>query len=254
MPKIIIGLDIGGSKIAGIAYNGRILEALTIVTPKNLFEFEKNLIKLADFLSARGKPDKIGIGMAGLLDIKRGVLLNSPNLRFLNGLNLVKLFQANGFKNIKLDNDANCFTRAELMLGQGKNFNNFLAFTLGTGIGGGMVIGRKIYRGLTNRAGEFGHLVIEGEYLEQQFKPARDRHNDNALGGMLGQAFASLANALAPEAIILGGGVATDKRRHFLPVAKKQMNKFLFDKTSEPKLLVSKLKNAGALGAALLWK
>ena len=66
--------------------------------------------------------------------------------------------------------------------------------------------------------------------------------------------FASLVNIFAPEAIILGGGVASDKTRNFLPIAKKEMRKFLFNKADKTEIIISKLKNAGALGAALLVK
>ena len=141
---MIIGLDVGGTKISGIAIDGeKILDKLTIVTPKTLFEFERNLLKLVDFLSAKGKPSAIGIGMAGLVDSEKGIVIRSPNIKYIKNLSLVKLFNLNGFKKVKVDNDANCFTRAEMLLGNGKKLNNFVALTLGTGIGGGIVIGRK---------------------------------------------------------------------------------------------------------------
>jgi glucokinase len=251
----IIGLDIGGTKITGIIYkDGRIIDSLTIVTPKNLHQFEKSLLKLVDFLSAKGKPAAIGIGIAGLVDSKKGIAVYSPNMGFIKNLNLVKFFQVNGYKNIKADNDANCFTRAELILGQGKTLNNFLALTLGTGIGGGIVIDRRLYRGHDNMGGELGHMLYQADFLEKQFQAARDKKNNRQLGAMFGSVFASLVNIFAPQAIILGGGVATDKTRNFLPLAGKEMKKYLFNKNSKTKILVSKLKNAGALGAALLWK
>ena len=255
MAKNIIGLDIGGTKINGVVFNGnKIIEQLTIVTPKNLFEFERNLLKLVDFLSANKKIHAIGIGMAGLIDSKKGKIIRSPNIRFANNLEAIKFFRLNGFKNVKIDNDANCFTRAELMLGQGKKFQNFLAMTLGTGIGGGIVINRKLYRGQDNMGGELGHILLNAEYLENAFQTARDSRNNQRLGAIFAKAFGGLINIFGPEAIIIGGGVATDKTRHFLPLAEKEMQKFLLNKNANTKILVSKLKNAGALGAALLWK
>lgn len=251
----IIGIDIGGTKITGVVTDGKkVLRDLTIVTPKNLFEFERNLIKLADFLSVGVKIGGIGIGIAGLVNAKRGIVRRSPNIKFIHDLTLVKFFKLNGFKTVKVDNDANCFTRAEMLLGQGRSFRNFLALTLGTGIGGGIVIDRKIYRGQNNAGAELGHIMFDGSFLEKKFQKARDQKNDRELGIMFGQAFAGLVNVFAPQAIILGGGVVTDRSRHFLRIAQKVMKKFVFDRKVPTKILISKLKNAGALGAALMLK
>jgi glucokinase len=251
--KNIIGLDIGGTKISGVVWDGkRVVESLTIVTPKNLFEFERNLLKLTDFLSANKTIHGLGVGMAGLIDSQRGKIIRSPNIKFANNLAAIKFFRLNGFKKVKIDNDANCFTRAELFLGQGKNYRNFLALTLGTGIGGGIVINGGIYRGQDNLGGELGHLLLGGGYLEKKFKKARDQRDNRKLGLLFGHAFAGLINIFAPQALIIGGGVATDKTRHFLPLAEKEMKKYLFYKEAKTKILVSKLKNAGAIGAALL--
>ena len=248
----VIGLDIGGTKINGVLYDGKkILHELSIVTPKNLYDFEKHVLKLADFLSAQDRAAGVGIGIAGLVDSAKGMVVRSPNMQFIQNLNLVKFFQKNGYKNVKVDNDANCFTRYEQLKGLGTKHKNFIALTLGTGIGGGIVTGGQIYRGAKNAGAELGHIVVNGQYLEDLFKPARDSRNNVALGKILGQAFASFANIFAPEAIILGGGVATDKTRNFIPLINKEMRKFLFDHKSPVKILVSKQKKAGALGAAL---
>lgn len=247
-----IGLDIGGTKINGVVYDGKIVShELSIVTPNNLHDFEKHLLKLVDFLTAEEEISGIGIGIAGLVDSKNGVVVRSPNMKFVKNLNLVKFLTSHGFKNIKVDNDANCFTRYELQKGLGKKLKNFITLTLGTGIGGGIVIDGKIYRGSNNSGGELGHIVIDSKYLESLFKPARDSRNNAALGKILGQAFVGFINIFAPEAIILGGGVATDKTRNFVPLIKKEIQKYLFDKKSKTKILVSKQKKAGALGAAL---
>jgi glucokinase len=252
MNKNVIGLDIGGTKINGILFDGKkVLKELTIVTPDNLYQFESSLLKLVDFLSIGKKITGIGVGMAGLIDSEKGIAIHSPNIKFVKNLNLEKFFGLNGFKDSKIDNDANCFTRAELYLGQGKTLNNFIALTLGTGIGGGIVINRQIYRGEGNLGAELGHIVTKGAFLEKEFQKARDKRNDHELGVMLGQSFASFINIFSPQAIILGGGVATDKTRHFLPIAEKEIKKFLFSPKAKTKIVVSKLKNAGALGAAL---
>ena len=93
--------------------------------------------------------------------------------------------------------------------------------------------------------------VAKYEVLRKQLKDAKDYKK---LGQIIGRAFAGLANIFAPEAIILGGGVAQNAGNKFLPAAKKEMKKYLFDENLKTKILVSKLKNAGAIGAALLIK
>ncbi len=249
-----IGVDIGGTKITGALFlNHKPLKELTIATPKNFADFKHGLIKLVDFLSVGEKTYGVGIGMAGLVDAQKGLVVYSPNIKFIKKFELTEFFKLNGYKKVKIDNDANCFTRAELILGHGKKLNNFLALTLGTGIGGGIVVNRNLYRGKNNAGGELGHILVNEEFLETVFKKARDYKNNQALGKILGQAFATLTNIFSPEAIILGGGVSVDKNRHFISIANLEMKKYLFNKTFVPKILVSKINNAGAVGAALLF-
>ncbi len=251
--KNIIGIDIGGTKITGIVYDGKkIIDELTVVTPKNLFEFERNIIKLADFLSAKRKISGLGAGMAGLVDQKNGMVRHSPNIKFIRDLNLAKLLKLNGIKRVRVDNDANCFARAELMLGQGRKFKNFLALTLGTGIGGGIVINRRLYRGENNFGAELGHIVLGEEFFEAAFKRFRDKKDYKQVGRVVGKALASFINIFAADAVIIGGGFGSDQSKKYLPAAKLEMRQYLFDKNAETEILVSQLKNAGALGAALL--
>lgn len=271
MAKNIIGLDIGGTKITGILFDPsrsasaspgaraeadgkKVLKHLTIVTPKNGFEFERNLIKLCDFLSAKEKIRSVGIGIAGLVNPKKGVVKYSANFQFKKNLDLIKLFKANGFKKVAIDNDANCFTRAEMLLGQGRKYKNFLTLTLGTGVGGGIVIDGKIYRGVNNLGAEFGHLVYNGGFLEKHFQKTRVEDDYKEMSVILGRGFAGLVNIFASQAIILGGSVSHNAGPKFVPGAKKEMRKFLFNEKAQVQILVSKLKNAGALGAALLVK
>lgn len=253
--KYVIGIDIGGTKINGVLWNGKsIVKELTIVTPDNLFDFEKNLIKLCDFLSAKNKISGVGVGMAGIVDKAKAQVVSSPNIKFANNLNLAKLFKLNGYTKVEVDNDANCFTRAELTVGLGKKFKNFLAFTLGTGVGGGMVLDGKIYRGATGRGAEFGHMVFGENYLEKTFQKYRDQNNYKEMGKLMGRAFASLANVFIPDAIILGGAVSLNAGKKFLPYAQSELKKFVLDKSKIPGVYISKLKNAGAVGAALIIK
>ncbi len=80
----------------------------------------------------------------------------------------------------------------------------------------------------------------------------RDKEDFKSLGMLLGRTFAGLTNIFEPEAIILGGGVALNEQRKFLPEAEKELGRFVFDSRKRPRILVSRLNQAGALGAALL--
>src|SRR5690242_20222633 len=102
--KFVIGLDIGGTKISGVLFAGaKAVKQLSINTPHDLFNFEKNLLKLVDFLSAGEKVSAIGVGMAGLVDVKKGIVRYSPNIKFVKNLNLLKFFRLNGFKRVRVD-------------------------------------------------------------------------------------------------------------------------------------------------------
>jgi len=142
--KNVIGIDIGGTKIAGIVFNGKkVLRELTIVTPKTLVEFKRNLIKLVDFLSADVKIADVGIGMAGVMDAGKQTARYSPNIKYINNFNFKGLF-GNKIKTA-LANDAKCFALAEAKLGQGKNCDSVVGVILGTGVGSGFVLDGKVY-------------------------------------------------------------------------------------------------------------
>lgn len=251
--KPVIGIDIGGTKTAGVVWDGKkILNELTIITPKTLLEFERHLLKLVDFLSTGRKIGGVGIGIAGQVDNKKGVVGHSPNMPFIKNLKLANFFRVNGINNVKIDNDASGFTRGEMNLGQGKKFKNFIGLTLGTGVGGGIVINRQLYRGLNNSGAELGHAVIGDEFFEAAFRRLRDKRDYKQAGKLIGKALASYINIFAPEAIIIGGGFGRNEQKKYLPAANIEIKKYLFNKKINTKILISKLNNAGALGAALL--
>ena len=250
----IIGLDVGGTKISGVLFDGKkVLKELTIKTPDNLFEFERNLLKLADFLSVGSKVSGVGIGMAGLMDFKKGIAIHSPNIKFVKNLFLRKLFQLNGYKNVEIENDARCFALSESLIGYGKNKNNVVCLTLGTGIGGGLVYNGKLIRGSHFGAGEVGHMIYEGQItFEKAFQKARDRKDNRALANIVGNLLTNIYRLTDPDLIVLGGGVAMSKNRNFINEATKKCAKNLVTYKIKPQVKTSKLKNAGAIGAALL--
>ena len=129
--KYIIGVDIGGSKINTIIFNdSKIFKSAKIPTPKNnRKEFlEKLEILIRKLVSDIGKKEiyGIGCGIAGALDLKRGTVLKSPNLKFLDSFD-VKNWLEKKFKTaVKIDNDARCFLRGEYLFGAGRGYKNIV--------------------------------------------------------------------------------------------------------------------------------
>jgi glucokinase len=250
--KNVIGIDIGGTKITGIVFNGtKSVKELTIATPKTAAEFKRNLEKLVDFLSVDVKISAVGIGMAGVIDVKRKVAVYSPNIKYIKNFNFNGLFG----KKIKIAvaNDAKCFALAEAKLGQGKNYNSVVGVILGTGVGSGFVLGGKVYAGSHYGAGEVGRMFYDGKHtFESLFQKARDSQNNKQLSQIVGMLLWNFCRMLDPNIIILGGGVATDRKRKFVEQAKTICAGMFSSYRIKPRIAVSKLKNAGAIGAALL--
>jgi glucokinase len=250
--KNVIGIDIGGTKITGVVFDGKkAVKDLTIVTPKNLFEFERALIKLVDFLSAGFKITAIGVGMAGVIDVDRKIAKYSPNIKYINNFDFKGLF---GKKTrLKVANDAKCFALAEATLGQGKGCNPVVGLILGTGVGSGFILDGKVCTGEHYGAGEVGRMLYDGrQTFESLYQKARDAHNNKQLSKIVAMLLWNFCRMLDPGIIVLGGGVATDRKRKFVEEAKTICAGMFSSYRIMPRVVVSKLKNPGALGAALL--
>ncbi len=249
----IIGLDIGGTKISGIVYDSKnVLRELTMATPKNLAGFKQAVEKLISLLKAGRQIKGLGIGLAGIVNDK-GTVIYSPNMKFLDNFNLGKFCKDFNFKKVQIDNDANCFTLAEARLGRGRGYKNFVGLTLGTGVGGGIICGKELFRGSRGSAGEVGHIMADFKYdSEHYYQAARDKKDYKKMGEVVGLLFANIINLLDVEAIVLGGTVAIKYSKDFLPYALKIVKKHVVNKNNLPKIVVSNLKNSGSLGAALL--
>ena len=161
---ISFGIDIGGTftKIIVINKKGRVLKSDTVKTPiklcaKDFLIFLSDIIKLW-CKELKIKKSVVGIGIAGDTDYKKGILRFAPNIPW-NNLKIAKgLKKLTGFKTF-VSNDANMATFG-IYKKEFKNCRNIIALTLGTGIGGGIIIDGKLYQGSTGTAGEFGHTKI----------------------------------------------------------------------------------------------
>lgn len=164
--KKVIGIDLGGTSIAGSIVNerGEILKTQKLVTSKSGSSFEViNGIKdIIDSLCMKDKIYGIGIGSPGFIDTNKGKILSvGGNIEGWAGTNLKD--ELNNFYNlpIKVENDANVATICEAWLGAGRDMSSFIMMTIGTGLGGGIFFkGQGIWRGEHFQAAELGHSIL----------------------------------------------------------------------------------------------
>ncbi len=235
--SLVLGVDIGGSKINMVLWDGKKVLKSWYAQPATLASLRKGL---EIFNRALGSVNfKIGIAVPGLVDEKTGTVLRCPNLPAFNGLNLKRELR----KNVRIGNDAKCFLKAEMEVGVGKGCRNILGVIFGTGIGGEI----NNYCGEDGWAGEFGHMIIDkGKSWEKLYQETKQKPKEQEKINTIG--FANLINVFNPEIIILGGkGIKMPNKGMIsknLLLAKKQMPKFVFSKLKD---------NAVAIGAAMLW-
>ncbi len=162
----IIGLDLGGTfiKTGVVDEKGKILSKKEIPTPQGQGR-EKILETMAEsidyFLQSYPKKEFLGIGIGtpGLVD-EDGKVFLAPNLPDWNNLNLKKIFEEKFSIPVKVENDVNAITWGEYKFGAGKGYDNIICITLGTGLGGGVVLNGKPLRGTKYSAVEIGHMSI----------------------------------------------------------------------------------------------
>ncbi len=165
----VISVDLGGTslRLALLDENATFLKRKTlssqkVQTPHNLVTV---LIKEIKLLKANAKTKKlsvksIALGIPGLVNPKTGRVYRSPHFPLWKDIPLVSKLKSHFDLPIYIDNDANQAALAEAHLGAGKDWQDFILLTLGTGIGGAIVSQKKIFHGSQGFAGEFGHMVI----------------------------------------------------------------------------------------------
>ena len=176
MDKLLCGVDIGGTKLsAGLVYpDGKIHDKITVFDHTSMDEMAVvNLIKdlVMRLLSSNGfiESDLAGISMGfpGHVRYRDGITITTSNLKGFKNFPLRKEVAKNFSVPVKLDNDANAQAFCEFKYGAGRGYDNMIFLTISTGIGAGMILNRKVYRGLTGTAGEFGHTIVDpqSEYI-----------------------------------------------------------------------------------------
>ncbi|MBZ5704599.1 MAG: ROK family protein [Acidobacteriia bacterium] len=169
MKNFSIGVDLGGTnlRIAAVDEQGNLLEKVTLGTrlalgrDQVIHDMCEAIRGLAAKYRDRASLQGIGIGVAGIIDMRKGVLRESPNLPGWADYPVRAEIEKRLGTRVVLENDANCAALGEKWLGAGRAVDDMAMLTLGTGVGGGIVLGGRIWHGMTGMAGEFGHMTIE---------------------------------------------------------------------------------------------
>ncbi|WP_138756348.1 ROK family glucokinase [Paenibacillus sinopodophylli] len=166
--KIYVGVDVGGTAVkVGICNaDGQLLHTYegpteaskgTDTILQNIAKYAQQIVTESDFTWEQ--VDGVGVGIAGFLDIPNGIVKFAPNLKIEN-VNLKGYLEQALNKTVKVNNDANVAALGEAWGGAGKGIAHCVCYTLGTGVGGGIIIEGKIVEGYMGMAGELGHMAI----------------------------------------------------------------------------------------------
>ncbi len=278
-----LGFDIGASSIkAALVKDKEIIKKQLEETPLDLDGLLVSLENIFNGLAVdmpKKEINGLGFGFAGMFDGRREIMLNSPNIGYLDNQPLKKLLEKKfGFSPVKVEHDANCFLLAEKETGLAKKFKNVFYLTLGSGVGGAWMTDGKIFTGSHGAAAEVGHMILDihhgfdlerlvsnkfivsflGAASDQAGKLAEDgdaRAQEvlSQMGKNLGVGVANIINIFDPEAIIISGGLS-EAKKFILPGIEEGIKKFVVSPAArETEILFSQLgRFGGAFGAALL--
>jgi glucokinase len=248
-PTHVIGVDLGGTKILGgvVDRESRIGPRIERPTPTSSTGELVAAIQetVAELLEQPGAIAALGVGIPGTIDQTRGRVVVGTNIPLVE-FDFRDWMQERFDLPVGIDNDANAATLAEWAIGAGRGTRHMVMLTLGTGIGGGLILDGKPYRGAVGAAAELGHMVIQHDgptcqgvcagrgHLEALAsgtaagKAARELFGEGAtahdlvrqaqagneaavdaladIGHKLGSGIGSLVNIFNPEMVVIGGG------------------------------------------------
>ena len=288
-----IGIDLGGTKIEGVALDaeGREFGRRRIATeteggPAHIIARIASLYAGLVY-TIDDAPHSLGVGTPGAISAKTGLLKNS-NTVCLNGQPLPAMLEAALHHPLRVENDANCFALAEALMGAGRGHDCVFGVIMGTGCGGGIVLGGQVRRGPQAIAGEWGHMVIDpagpqcycgahgcvetfisGGGIEKRFA-ARTGRSMTAVDihasavsdpecakavdefyAHFGQAIANLLAVLDPDIVVLGGGLSNIKSLYSRGI--DEVRKRVFSDELTTPIVPNQLgDSAGVIGAALI--
>ncbi|HTZ96456.1 MAG TPA: ROK family protein [Terriglobales bacterium] len=169
MASYSIGVDLGGTnlRIAAVDDQGKLLEKVTLGTQVALGRDRvvNDMCAAIQQVAAKHRDSGtllgIGIGVPGIIDMKTGMVHESPNLPDWADYPARDEIERRLKTRVILENDANAAALGEKWLGAARDFEDMAMLTLGTGVGGGLVLGGRVWHGMTGMAGEFGHITVE---------------------------------------------------------------------------------------------
>lgn len=168
--KYYIGIDLGGTNIAAglVGEDGTLFTRLSVPTRsgRSAGEIVEDMADLAKKAAQEGNVsweeiEAVGMGVPGTANKETGIVEYANNLGFYDEPLVSMMEKALPGKKIRFDNDANAAAWGEYTAGSGKGVKSMLAVTLGTGVGGGIILDGKLYEGVNYAAGEFGHFTID---------------------------------------------------------------------------------------------
>jgi glucokinase len=169
MKEIACGIDIGGTKLAVglVRTDGTLIDGETVYdhVDKEESQVIEDMVNITQHLLQRNslyEKDLLGIGVVypGHIRSKEGITIRSSNLRRFRNYPLRDEIQKHFVVPVVTDNDANAMAYAELRFGAGTGHTSMIFVTMSSGIGAGIIINNRIYRGMTGTAGEFGHMIV----------------------------------------------------------------------------------------------
>ncbi len=268
----IIAVDLGGTNLrVSLVQNNKVVKYIKNKTPKTHKELVDLMFKCIEQLIDK---DVKGIGVASAGPLENGIIKNPPNLPLKN-YNLKAALEKRFKRRVEICNDAHAVAFAESKLGVKKK--NFIVLTIGTGVGGGIIVNGFPYKG-RGYGGEMGHIILDNgksfeklvgwKYTKELSKKAFgeeltiselfEKNNNKSkeilaqITKYLGQGIGSLINVFDPEVIVLAGGVRETGPK-FLNMIKKEANKYVILPRKTP-IQWSRLDHPGTLGASLLIK
>lgn len=282
--RSILGVDLGGTKTALALYASDLTQISSRVIPTDAERgYDAVMRSLLAEISTMIRPDTVGIGLGvpGFIDHAKGTIVTMPNIPGAEGENPAGFLSRETGLPVSLENDARCFAYAEAKLGAGKGYPVVLGVTLGTGVGGGIVIDGKIFRGGRGYAGEVGHLLLKpgeppyptddkrgdaeqflsgtamGKRCEAASRP-EDYLEGAVCGFMQPQVFREVAWLIAdalhlidPSVIVFGGSAGRALKPH-LPVILTELKSWLLPFVLPPEIRTGELPDAALRGAALI--
>ncbi|WP_321426089.1 ROK family protein [uncultured Bacteroides sp.] len=271
-----IAIDLGGTNIrVGVIDEGKVVRKISKPCPSKGSE-EEVLTFLINMIEeeAQQQFEGIGIGVPSVVDTEHGIVYNVSNIPSWKEVYLKDILQQKFNVPVFVNNDSNCFALGEKLFGECISYSNIIGITLGTGVGAGVIIDGKLYNGVNTGAGEIGSLAyLDSDYEhycssdffvryynttgQEVYKKACAADSDalaiwNEIGTHLGNLMKVVLYTYDPEAIVLGGGIAT-AYPFFSESMLTSMSDFPYKKiVDNVKILISKKEDISLLGASAL--